>query len=100
MRLSFRFPQIRKWRSQTFTASHATFGGEVRLPDAIVLLHTREGLKYDPHPAVIDAAKAGIPTVAVVDSDCNPNIISYPVPGNDDTPQVTLIGISFRCKVF
>ncbi len=48
---------------------------------------------------MIDAAKSGIPTVAVVDSDCNPNIISYPVPGNDDTPQVTLMGILFRYKV-
>jgi small subunit ribosomal protein S2 len=35
--------------------------------------------------AIIDSAKVGIPTVAIVDSDCNPNIITYPIPGNDDT---------------
>ena len=35
--------------------------------------------------AIVDAAKLGIPTVGIVDSDCNPNIISYPIPGNDDT---------------
>jgi len=35
--------------------------------------------------AIIDAAKVGIPTIGVVDSDCNPNIITYPIPGNDDT---------------
>jgi small subunit ribosomal protein S2 len=33
----------------------------------------------------VDAAKVGIPTVGIVDSDCNPNIITYPIPGNDDT---------------
>ncbi len=35
--------------------------------------------------AIIDSAKVGIPTIAIVDSDCNPNIITYPIPGNDDT---------------
>ena len=35
--------------------------------------------------AIIDSAKIGIPTVGIVDSDCNPNIITYPIPGNDDT---------------
>ena len=70
-------------------APHNLFGGEVRLPDLVILLHTREGIKYDEHPAVKDSAKAGIPTVAVVDSDCNPNLVTYPIPGNDDSPQST-----------
>ena len=63
----------------------ATFGGEVRLPDAVVILHTKDGIKYDDHQAIVDAAKVGIPSIAIVDSDCNPNIITYPIPGNDDT---------------
>jgi len=41
---------------------------------------------YDQHEAVIECAKVGIPTVAVVDSNVNPTIISYPIPGNDDSP--------------
>jgi small subunit ribosomal protein S2 len=26
-----------------------------------------------------------IPTIGIVDTDCNPNLITYPIPGNDDT---------------
>ena len=58
---------------------------ETRLPDVVILLHTRQGDKYNEHPVIADAAKVGIPSIAVVDSDCNPNIISYPIPGNDDS---------------
>ncbi len=60
-----------------------------RLPDVVVLLHTKDGVKYDEHKVVADAAKLGIPTVGIVDTDCNPNLITYPVPGNDDTPDAT-----------
>jgi len=50
-----------------------------RLPDAIFVLDTvRE------HIAVTEANKLGIPVVAVVDTDCNPDIIQYLIPGNDD----------------
>jgi hypothetical protein len=31
----------------------ATFGGEIRLPDAVVLLHTKDGIKYDEHQVCI-----------------------------------------------
>ena len=33
----------------------------------------------------LDAAKMNIPTMAIVDTDCDPNIITFPVPGNDDS---------------
>jgi small subunit ribosomal protein S2 len=34
--------------------------------------------------AVTEAKKMGIPIVAVVDTNCNPEGINYPIPGNDD----------------
>jgi small subunit ribosomal protein S2 len=34
--------------------------------------------------AVKEARRVGIPIVALVDSDCNPELIDHPVPGNDD----------------
>jgi len=34
--------------------------------------------------AVSEAKKLGIPIVAVVDTNCNPDVIDFPIPGNDD----------------
>ena len=50
-----------------------------RLPDAVFILDTK---KED--IAVTEANKLGIPIVAVVDTNCDPDIIYYVIPGNDD----------------
>jgi small subunit ribosomal protein S2 len=34
--------------------------------------------------AVCEAKKLGIPVIAIVDTNCNPDHIDYPIPGNDD----------------
>lgn len=50
-----------------------------KLPDAIVIIDTtREGI------AVAEARRLKIPTVAVVDTNADPELISYPIAGNDD----------------
>ncbi len=36
------------------------------------------------HIAVAEAHRLGIPVVAIVDSNCNPDLVDYVVPGNDD----------------
>jgi small subunit ribosomal protein S2 len=41
----------------------------------------------DPHEemtAVLEARKLNIPIVAICDTNCNPDLIDYPIPGNDD----------------
>jgi small subunit ribosomal protein S2 len=49
------------------------------LPDLLVIIDTnKEGI------AVQEANKLGIPVVAVVDSNSDPDGITYPIPGNDD----------------
>jgi small subunit ribosomal protein S2 len=50
-----------------------------RLPQVLFIV--------DPHAekiAVAEANKLGIPVVAVVDTNCDPEPIDYPIPGNDD----------------
>ncbi|MDR0404027.1 MAG: 30S ribosomal protein S2 [Treponema sp.] len=48
-------------------------------PGVLFIIDTRkEGI------AVAEAQRMGIPIVAVVDTNCNPEGINYPIPGNDD----------------
>jgi small subunit ribosomal protein S2 len=50
-----------------------------KLPNAIFVLDT-----VKEHIAVTEANKLGIPIVAVVDTNCDPDVIQYVIPGNDD----------------
>jgi small subunit ribosomal protein S2 len=50
-----------------------------RLPQAIFVLDTKKE-----HIAVTEANKLGVPVVAVVDTNCDPDVIDYVIPGNDD----------------
>lgn len=50
-----------------------------KLPDAVFVLDTKTE-----HIAVTEANKLGIPVVAVVDTNCDPDEITYVIPGNDD----------------
>ena len=50
-----------------------------RLPQAMFVVDPlRERI------AVAEAKKLGIPVVAIVDTNCDPTLIDYPIPGNDD----------------
>ena len=50
-----------------------------RRPDAVFVLDTMKE-----HIAVTEANKLKIPVVAVVDSNVDPDVVQYPIPGNDD----------------
>jgi small subunit ribosomal protein S2 len=50
-----------------------------RLPDAVFVIDTKKE-----HIAVTEARKLGIPVVAIVDTNCDPDEVDYVIPGNDD----------------
>ena len=58
-------------------------------PDLIFIIDTNKEIL-----AVKEANKIGIPIVAVIDSNSNPEGISYPIPGNDDA----IRSIEFYCN--
>jgi small subunit ribosomal protein S2 len=53
--------------------------GMKQRPDAIFVLDTKKE-----HIAVTEANKLGIPVVAVVDTNVDPDVVQFPIPGNDD----------------
>src|SRR5665213_290444 len=50
-----------------------------RLPDAIFIVDPKKE-----RIAVLEAKKLNIPIIAVIDTNCDPDEIAYPIPGNDD----------------
>ncbi|CAH8290580.1 unnamed protein product [Heterobilharzia americana] len=79
------YSYCRKWNGGVFTNSSSVFHNQVRLPDLVVFLSTCNSISRS-HPAVRDAAKMLIPSVGIVDTNSDPRLVSYPVPGNDDSP--------------
>lgn len=89
------YSHCRHWQIGTFTDSINFFGGVTRLPDLLIFLSTMNNI-FETHPAVKEAAKMMIPTIGVVDTNSDPRLITYPIPGNDDTAQ----SIAYFCKIF
>jgi small subunit ribosomal protein S2 len=59
-----------------------TLGGirdMARVPSAIWVVDTKKE-----HIAINEARKLGIPVVAILDTNCDPDEVNYPIPGNDD----------------
>ena len=48
-------------------------------PDVIFIIDTNRE-----HIAVLEAKKLGIPIIGIVDTNCDPDVIDYPIPANDD----------------
>jgi len=51
-----------------------------RLPECMVVIDPRKE-----HNAIDEARKLGITTVALIDTDCDPDLVDLPIPGNDDS---------------
>jgi small subunit ribosomal protein S2 len=50
-----------------------------RVPSALWIVDTKKE-----HIAVSEARKLGIPVIAILDTNCDPDEVTYPIPGNDD----------------
>jgi small subunit ribosomal protein S2 len=50
-----------------------------KIPGAVWIVDTNKE-----HIAVAEARKLKIPVVAILDSNCDPDLVDYPIPGNDD----------------
>jgi small subunit ribosomal protein S2 len=50
-----------------------------RLPEVVVVIDPKKEKN-----AVREARKLGIATVALIDTDCDPDLVDLPIPGNDD----------------
>jgi len=63
------------------------------LPDIVVFTsQIKESI------AISECQALGIPTICVVDSNCNPDLIPYPIPGNDDAPAAMDLILSYLSK--
>lgn len=89
------YSHCREWMRGTLSDSVHRFKTVVRLPDLVVFLNTNDSFN-EQHPAVHEAANMLIPTIGIVDTNTDPNLISYPIPGNDDTLQ----SIELYCDLF
>ena len=64
------------------TRLEKTLGGIIEMkstPDVLFIIDTNRE-----HIAVLEAKKLGIPIIGIVDTNCDPDLIDYPIPANDD----------------
>ena len=64
------------------TKLEKTLGGirdMAKVPSALWIVDTNKE-----HIAIAEAKKLGIPVVAILDTNCDPDDVDYPIPGNDD----------------
>ena len=62
-----------------------------KTPSAVWIVDTKKE-----HLAVDEAKKLGIPVIAILDTNCDPDDVDYPVPGNDDA----IRSVSLLTRVF
>lgn len=89
------YAHTQDFKSSAFRNSTMFYGTTTRLPDLLIFFSTMDNVFRD-HRAVVDANALLIPTVGIVDTASDPTFLTFPVPGNDDTP----CAIEFYSRVF
>lgn len=84
---------VTKWVPGTLTNSYKILK-TLRVPDLMLFFSVPRSKSV-----VKEAVTYGLPSVGVVDSDCNPNFILYPIPGNDDSLQSMKLYCDLFCEV-
>ncbi|XP_064649576.1 small ribosomal subunit protein uS2m-like [Lineus longissimus] len=79
------YSHCRFWQGGVFANATIQFNAITRLPDVCIFINTLNPI-LDTHIGIADAGKLNIPTIGILDTNCDPRLITYPVPGNDDTP--------------
>lgn len=62
-------------------------------PGAVLVVDTKED-----NLAVKEAKKVGIPIIGVVDTNCDPSEVDYPIPANDDAVSSVRLILGYICK--
>jgi len=78
------YSHTRKWAAGLFANNKLGDPETSPYPDVCIFLSTMSG-SHEQHPALAECAKVGVATVGIVDTNVNPSLVTYPVPGNDDS---------------
>ncbi len=65
------------------------------IPDALFVIDPRRETI-----AVLEAHKLGIPVISIVDTICDPDVIDYPIPGNDDAIRAIELVVGLMANAF
>ena len=60
---------------------------------AVVIIDVRKE-----QSALKEATRMGIPVIALVDTNCDPTLVDFPIPGNDDAPRAIKLIIDYLAK--
>src|SRR5690625_5681381 len=70
---------MRRWEKDKLERTLGGVRNMAKVPSAAWIVDTKKE-----HLAVNEAKKLGIPVVAILDTNCDPDEVDYPIPGNDD----------------
>ncbi|XP_059141110.1 small ribosomal subunit protein uS2m-like [Physella acuta] len=79
------YAHCRPWQRGTFTNASNIFGTLPIYPDVCIFLGTHDTV-FETHKGVIESSKLLIPSIGIVDTNVDCSLVTYCVPGNDDTP--------------
>ena len=68
-----------RWVGGTISNSKSIIGSNVK-PDLVIILDYRRNLV-----AAQECEKGNIPLIAICDTDCDPKLVTYPIPANDES---------------